>query len=87
MADRAASRRLIDPPVDRLPQHIAEALAAQERVDRGDGPPLTTAQAAALLELTSWSFVGVPREHPEFDARLRDWTAKALARHRRATLG
>jgi hypothetical protein len=69
------------PPLERLPEHIQEALRAGELHDRGDGPPLTPEEVEALMELTSWAFNGVPRDHPEFEARLAAWSAQVLERH------
>jgi len=69
------------PPAERLPKHIREALRAGDLHDRGEGPPLTPEQVEALMELTSWAFNGVPQDHPEFEARLADWTAQVLERH------
>jgi hypothetical protein len=69
------------PPAERLPEHIREALRAGDLHDRGAGPPLTPDQVEALMELTSWAFNGVPHDHPEFEARLADWTAQVLERH------
>jgi hypothetical protein len=69
------------PPVDRMPAHVQEALRAGERHDRGEGPPLTPEQVEALMDLTSWAFNGVARDHPQFEARLAAWTAQVLERH------
>jgi hypothetical protein len=33
------------------------------------------------MELTSWAFNGVPQHHPEFEARLAEWTAQVRERH------
>jgi hypothetical protein len=69
------------PPLERLPEHIQEALRAGERHDHGEGPPLTPEQVESLMELTSWAFNGVPHDHPEFEARLAAWTNQVLERH------
>jgi hypothetical protein len=69
------------PPLDRLPGHIQSALRAGDLHDRGAGPPLTPEQVEALMELTSWAFNGVPRDHPEFEARLAAWSAQVVERH------
>jgi hypothetical protein len=71
------------PPADRLPAHIQEALRAGDLHDAGQGPPLTPAQVEALMDLTSWAFNGVPAEHPEFEARLAEWTAEVVERRER----
>ena len=71
------------PPVERMPEYIQEALEAGERHDRGDGPPLTPEQVAALMDLTSWAFNGVPHDHPQFEERLAAWTEQVLARRAR----
>lgn len=74
------------PPMDRMPEHIQEALRAGERHDRGEGPPLTPEQVEALMDLTGWAFNGVPHDHPQFESRLSAWTAQVLERrgHRTA---
>jgi hypothetical protein len=69
------------PPLDRLPQHIQDALRAGDLHDRGEGPPLTPEQVEALMELTSWAFNGVRRDHPEFEKRLAAWSAQVVERH------
>jgi hypothetical protein len=69
------------PPVDRMPEHIQEALRAGEQHDRGEGPPLTPEQVEALMDLTSWAFNGVPHDHPAFESRLAAWTSQAVERH------
>ena len=69
------------PPMDRVPEHIQDALRAGEQHDRGEGPPLTPEQVEALMDLTSWAFNGVPRDHPQFESRLSAWTDQVLERH------
>jgi hypothetical protein len=69
------------PPMERMPEHIQDALRAGERHDRGEGPPLTPEQVEALMDLTAWAFNGVPRDHPQFESRLSAWTAQVLERH------
>jgi hypothetical protein len=71
------------PPVHRMPGYIQDALRAGELHDRGEGPPLTEAQVEALMDLTSWLFNGVARDHPQFEGRLAAWTAQVLERHDR----
>jgi hypothetical protein len=69
------------PPPDRTPGHILEALRAGEAHQRGEGPPLTEAQVEALMDLTSWPFNGVARDHPQFEDRLAAWGAEVQERH------
>jgi hypothetical protein len=71
------------PPEDRMPGHIREALHAGEMHERGEGPPLTEAQVEALMDLTSWAFNGVAKDHPQFEGRLAAWTAQVQERHGR----
>jgi hypothetical protein len=69
------------PPLERLPAHIQDALRAGDLHDRGEGPPLTPEQVEALMELTSWAFNGVRRDHPEFEQRLAAWSAQVVEKH------
>jgi hypothetical protein len=71
------------PPMDRMPAHIQDALSAGELHDRGEGPALDEAQVEALMDLTSWAFNGVAKDHPQFEGRLAAWTAQVLERHDR----
>ena len=71
------------PPVERMPEHIQDALRAGALHERGDGPPLTAEQVEALMDLTSWAFNGVAPDHPQYEGRLAAWSAQALARHGR----
>jgi hypothetical protein len=71
------------PPMDRMPEHIQEAVHAGELHDRGEGPALNEAQVEALMDLTSWAFNGVAQDHPQFEGRLAAWTAEVLQRHDR----
>lgn len=72
-----------DVPPERLPDHIRRALAAQARYDAGDGPEPSSLEVEALIDLTGWSFNGVPADHPEFERRFAEWSERATARHRR----
>ena len=71
------------PPMDRMPAHIQDALRAGELHDRGEGPALDEAQVEALVDLTSWAFNGVAKDHPQFEGRLAAWAARVLERHDR----
>ena len=71
------------PPMDRMPEHIQEAVRAGELHDSGNGPALDEAQVEALMDLTSWAFNGVAMDHPQFEVRLAAWTAQVLERHGR----
>ena len=71
------------PPMDRMPEHIQEAVRAGELHDSGNGPALNEAQVEALMDLTSWAFNGVAKDHPQFEGRLAAWTAQVLERHGR----
>jgi hypothetical protein len=71
------------PPLERMPSHIQDALHAGELHDRGEGPALNDEQVEALMDLTSWAFNGVAKDHPQFEVRLAAWTAQVLEHHGR----
>lgn len=66
---------------DRMPGYISEALRAGEMHQRGEGPPLKKAQVEALMDLMSWAFNGVAKDHPQFEGPLAAWTAQVQERH------
>ena len=35
------------------------------------------------MDLTSWAFNGIAKDHPQFEIRLAAWTAQVLERHGR----
>lgn len=75
-------RRLIDgPPQERLPDHVRDAMAAAAR-HRAGGPPLAPEHVQALIELSAWTFNGVPPDDPRFETRLAEWSEQAEARAR-----
>ena len=70
------------PPVERLPEHIQAAIAAQESRPRALAP----AEVEALVELTAWAFNGVAPDHPQFEERFAAWCREATERHARRLL-
>jgi hypothetical protein len=64
------------PPVERLPEHIQAAIAAQEAQR-----PLTPEEVEALVELTSWAFNGVSAGDPRFEEQFAAWCREATAHH------
>jgi hypothetical protein len=68
------------PPLERLPEHVRAAIAAQEDYERG-GRGLTAAEVEALVELTAWAFNGVAPDHPQFEERFAAWCREATERH------
>lgn len=69
------------PPAERLPQHIQDAVAAQEA-----GRELSPDEVEALVDLTGWAFNGVSSEHPDFEQRFAAWCRDATERHARRLL-